>query len=112
VERDEWSDLARKVDWTLSYVDERAAFPIEMSGSPWLPGNAWRDWDEPYRTTFAEYVATQHEKELALAAVRQALGSIDDFKKLPPTWLDALKLGSRCVVATPASHRRATADHL
>ena len=43
----EWLDLARQVDWTLSYVDEREAFPPVMSGSPWLPATAWQEWDEP-----------------------------------------------------------------
>ena len=87
-----WLDLARKVDWTLSYVDEREAFPPEMSGSPWLPAAAWQGWDEPYRTTYGEYVTTQHDKEVALLALRDALGTREDFEKLPTTWRDALKL--------------------
>ncbi len=92
VKREEWADLARNLDWTLSYVEDKEVFPPEMSGSPWLPQTAWAGWDEPYRTTYPEYVATQYEKELSLAAVREALGGVDDFKKLPRTWLDALKL--------------------
>jgi toluene monooxygenase system protein A len=87
-----WLDLARKVDWTLSYVDEREAFPAVMSGSPWLPASAWQEWDEPYRTTYPDYVATQHAKESSLLALRETLGTVDDFKKLPPSWRDALKL--------------------
>jgi len=59
-----WLDLARKVDWTLSYVDEREAFPPEMSGSPWLPAAAWQGWDEPYRTTYGEYVTPSTTKRL------------------------------------------------
>jgi toluene monooxygenase system protein A len=92
MKREEWIDLARKVDWTLSYVDEQEAFPPAMSGSPWLPATEWQGWDEPYRTTYAEYVTTQHEKEVSLHAVREVLGGADDFKQLPMTWRDALKL--------------------
>ena len=35
--RDEWLDLARKLDWELSYVSEQEAFPEPISGRPWLP---------------------------------------------------------------------------
>ena len=49
LKRDEWLDLARKVDWDFSYVTEEEAFPAVAAGKPWLPGAAWRDWDEPYK---------------------------------------------------------------
>jgi len=90
--RDDWLDLARKLDWTYSYVDERELFPEEISGRPWLPGEEWRDWDEPYRTGFAEYVTNQSAKEAAVHAVRDALGGIDDFARLDRSWLSAHKL--------------------
>ncbi|HWB80225.1 MAG TPA: YHS domain-containing protein, partial [Nannocystaceae bacterium] len=90
--REEWLPLVRKLDWELSYVDEREAFPEVASGSPWLPGEAWRGWDEPYRTTYREYVATQHAKDSALHAVRQAIGGADDLAKLDPAWRSAVKL--------------------
>ena len=38
--RDDWLDLARKVDWTPRYVDERELFPEEISGRPWLTQDA------------------------------------------------------------------------
>jgi toluene monooxygenase system protein A len=90
--REDWIGFTRKLDWTPSYVDERELFPAALSGTPWLPRSAWESWDEPYRTTYPEYVTTQHEKELSFRAVREALGSPDEFKKLPRTWVDALKL--------------------
>ena len=92
MKRDDWLDLARKLDWKFSYVDEQEVFPAAMSGTPWLPTASWQSWDEPYRTTYAEYVATQHDKEVSLQAVREMLGGADDFKKLPAPWRDALKL--------------------
>jgi toluene monooxygenase system protein A len=90
--RDEWLDLARKLDWELSYVDERDAFPAATAGRPELPSSAWQHWDEPYRTSFTEYVANQHAKDAALAAVRQAIGKPEDVARLDPAWRNAVKL--------------------
>lgn len=90
--RDEWLDLARKLDWQLSYVDEHEAFPEAVSGRPWLPATAWAKWDEPYRTSYAEYVETQHAKDAAIHAVREAVGRVEDYAKLDRGWLSALKL--------------------
>jgi toluene monooxygenase system protein A len=92
LERDAWLDLARQLDWELSYVSEAEAFPAELSGRPWLPHAAWAGWDEPYRTTFAEYAANQHGKEAAVRAVREAVGRVDDYRRLPGGWLSGLKL--------------------
>ncbi len=92
LKRDQWLDLARKVDWELSYVTERDAYPEEISGTPWLPREAWRAWDEPYRTSYREYVSTQHAKESSLRAVRDAVGGPEDFQRLDPAWRNAVKL--------------------
>lgn len=90
--RDEWLDLARKLDWTFRYVREEDVYPAEASGRPWLPHAAWSGWDEPYRTTFREYVATQREKDVGLAAVREAVGRADRIRELDRGWLSVLKL--------------------
>jgi toluene monooxygenase system protein A len=92
LKREQWLDLARQLDWELSYVDEKQAFPEVASGRPWLPTAAWQDWDEPFRTSFREYVQTQHEKDAAVEAIRDALGKLDDVRALPATWLNAVKL--------------------
>src|SRR5690349_2639505 len=92
LKRDDWLDLARKLDWDFSYVSERDAYPEDLSGRPWLPGQVWRQWDEPYRTSYAEYVDTQASKESAVRAVREAVGRVEDFQRLPREWLSALKL--------------------
>ena len=34
--RDDWLDVAREVNWTPRYVEERELFPEEISGRPWL----------------------------------------------------------------------------
>ena len=92
--REEWHDLARKLDWTFSYVDEKEAFPEILSGRPWLPQAQWAGWDEPYKTTYTEYVTNQSQKEASVHAVRDAVGRADDFAKLDPAWRSALKLHS------------------
>jgi toluene monooxygenase system protein A len=92
LKREDWMDLARGLDWELSYVDERQAFPPEIAGEPWLPGAAWSRWNEPYKTTFPEYVTGQHEKDAAVFAVREAVGRAEDYQKLDPAWVNALKL--------------------
>jgi toluene monooxygenase system protein A len=92
LKRDEWLNLARKLDWEPSYVREEEMFPPVVSGTPWLPHAAWAGWDEPFRTTFADYVTTQHAKDASVYAVRDAVGKVEDVKKLAAPWLSALKL--------------------
>lgn len=92
LKRDDWHRLARKLDWTFSYAEEREVFPEEISGSPWLPHSAWEDWDEPYRTTYREYVANQSVKDASVMAVRDAVGKAEDFARLEPAWRSGLKL--------------------
>lgn len=92
LERDDWLDLARKLDWDYSYVDERDVFPEAVSGSPHLPAEAWSSWDEPFRTSYVEYVTTQAAKEASVRAVRDVAGRLDDMRRLPPSWLNAVKL--------------------
>jgi toluene monooxygenase system protein A len=92
LKRDQWLPLARKLDWDYSYVDVHDVFPDVVSGTPWLPHSDWKDWDEPYKTTYAEYVTNQHAKDASVEAVREAVGKIEDFQKLDPAWLNGLKL--------------------
>ena len=89
---EDWGDLCRKLDWEFSYVAERDVYPEVQSGHPWLPTAEWAGWDEPYRTTYGGYVAQQHEKEESVRAVRDAVGRLDDYRKLPAGWLNGLKL--------------------
>ena len=35
--RDDWYDIARDVDWTISYVDEKEAFPDAWTGCGPIP---------------------------------------------------------------------------
>ncbi len=90
--RDEWLGLARKLDWDFSYVSERDVFPEQASGRPWLAHEQWADWDEPYKTSYAEYVSLQRSKDESVYAVKDAIGRPRDYEKLAKPWLNALKL--------------------
>lgn len=92
LEREDWLPLARELDWEFSYVTEREVFPEAVSGSPWLEQRAWQGWDEPFRTSYREYVALQHQKESGLAAVAAAIGRAEDFRALDRGWQSAVKL--------------------
>lgn len=94
LKRDDWLDLARKLDWNYSYASEAEVFPEVTSGRPWLSHSEWKDWDEPFKTSYAEYVTNQSSKDASIYAVRDAVGKLEDFKKLPASWLNALKLHS------------------
>ena len=92
MKRAEWNDWARQLDWQFSYVSEEEAFPPEVSGRPWLPAAEWATWDEPFRTTFAEYVRNQALKEESVRSVERAVGSLADTRRQPRSWLSVLKL--------------------
>ena len=92
LEREAWLNLARKLDWNFSYVRPEEVFPPEVSGRPWLQAERWRDWDEPYRTSYAEYVETQARKQQAILAVRDSLGSAERLSQLDRGFCSALKL--------------------
>jgi toluene monooxygenase system protein A len=89
--RDDWLDLARKVDWTFSYVEERDVFPEELSGSPWYPQPVWRNWNEAYRTTYREYVKNQRAKEDSVVAMRAGLNKPRLLAQLDPGWMQLVK---------------------
>jgi toluene monooxygenase system protein A len=87
-----WQALTRDLDWAPTYVPERELFPEDVAGSPWLPHDAWSAWEEPYKTTFAEYARTQHEKERAVLALRQALGAARAVRGVDRAWQSVAKL--------------------
>lgn len=92
LDREDWLPIARKLDWEYSYVREEEVFPEAVSGAPWLAHDAWRDWDEPFRTSYREYVDNQHAKDADLYAVREAVGRVEGFQRQPAAWLNGIKL--------------------
>ena len=61
--REDWYDLARTTNWTPRYVTEDQLFPEQMSGARGIPMAAWESYDEPYKTSYPEYVSIQREKD-------------------------------------------------
>ena len=57
------------VDWTPRYADDEAIYPEWHSGTGKVPRDAWLSWEESYKVSYQEYVATQREKEAAVYAV-------------------------------------------
>ncbi len=92
LKREQWLDLARKLDWEFSYVKEQDVFPEDVSGRPWLTHAHWANWDEPFRTTHSEYVRNQYDKDIAVYAVQDAVGRVADFEQRDRAWLSAVKL--------------------
>jgi toluene monooxygenase system protein A len=90
--REAWLPFARDLDWGFSHVTEREVFPEEISGRTATSSAGWAAWEEPYKTTYREYVHQQHGKEQAVEAVMAAVGRASDFQKLDRGWLNGLKL--------------------
>lgn len=88
--RSEWYDLARDTNWTLKYVDEKEAFPDELSGSRGVPSEAWWSWDEPYKISYREYVHNQVSKDTGTYTVKSAIARSKLFEHLDPGWKSAI----------------------
>ena len=89
--REDWLDLARKVDWEYRYVEEREVFPAEISGGPWLPHAAWAEWNEAYRTTYRDYLTNQRSKDESVMGVRSVLNKAYLREEHDPGWVQLLK---------------------
>ena len=98
--RDDWYETSRDLDWTLSYVDPEAAFPTRWSGTDGIPAEAWQGWDEPFRVSYRDYVRIQREKESGVRAVSNALTRAGIYEKLDPAHVAAshLHMGTTCMV--------------
>jgi len=90
--REDWLPLARKLDWEFSYTTEQEVFPEVISGHPWFPHSIWQDWEEAFKTSYREYVQNQHEKDMAVYAVRDAVGRPENVQSLATPWINGLKI--------------------
>jgi toluene monooxygenase system protein A len=82
--RDDWYETSRDLDWTLSYVDRDAAFPPSWTGAQGIPDDAWQAWEEPFRVSYRDYVRIQREKESGVRAVSNAMSRAGVYEKLAP----------------------------
>ena len=92
LKREEWQGFVRDVDWTYRYVDDDAVFPEWHSGTGKVPREAWLTWEEDYKVTYPEYVATQRDKEASAYAVKAALQRSTTFDHLDEGWKSATKM--------------------
>jgi len=92
LKREEWQGFVRDVDWTYSYVDDEAVFPEWHSGTGKVPRAAWLDWEEDYKVTYPDYVATQRDKEQSAYAVKAALQRSTTFDHLDEGWKSSTKM--------------------
>lgn len=91
MQREEWQDIVRDVDWAFAYADDEAVFPEWQSGTGSVPREAWKDWEEGYKITYPEYVAVQREKETSVFAVKAALQRSKVFDDLDEGWKSTAK---------------------
>lgn len=85
--RDDYYDLANRLEWTPKYVSEEELFPVDMHGLPYLPIDVWAEtFDAPYKVTYREYVKNQREKDNKVLSVRDAGIRAELAKKLDPTY--------------------------
>jgi len=98
--RDDWYETSRDLNWTLSYVDPEVAFPQRWSGTEDIPAEAWDKWEEPFRVSYRDYVRIQREKESGVRAVSNALTRAGLYEKLDPAHVSAshLHMGTTCMV--------------
>jgi len=82
LKREEWHDITRMTDWNFTFVDDATVFPEWMSGRGGTERERWQAWREDYRCSYAEYVATQREKETAAYSVKAALQRSNMFDGL------------------------------
>jgi toluene monooxygenase system protein A len=57
-----------------------------------VPREAWSAWEEDYKVTYPEYVATQRDKEASAYAVKAALQRSTTFDHLDEGWKSATKM--------------------
>lgn len=87
----DWYDIARDTNWTPKYVPESELFPEELSSAFGIPAEAFEEYDEPYKTTYPEYVKVQREKDAGVYSVKAALERSKIFENASPGWLSVLK---------------------
>ncbi|MEM0483398.1 MAG: toluene hydroxylase [Pyrobaculum sp.] len=85
--RDEFYDLANRLEWTPKYVSEEELFPVDMHGLPYLPIDVWAEtYDAPYKVLYREYVKNQRQKDQMVFSVRDAAARAELDRKLDPVY--------------------------
>jgi toluene monooxygenase system protein A len=89
--RSDYYDLTRDMNWRIKYVDHDEVFPQDLAGdSRDIEPEAWWEWDEPYKVTYREYVHTQANKDTAVHSVKNAISRSELFSQLDEGWKSAI----------------------
>ena len=90
LERSQWYDLSRDLNWHFKYVKDEEVFLEALSHSHGIPQDAWWGWDEPYKISYREYVHNQAEKDAGVYSVRSVIARSRLFENLDPSWKAAI----------------------
>ncbi len=88
--RSDWYNLARDMNWKVSYVDEEEAWPEDLSASQGIPMENWWGWDEPYKISYREYVHNQVGKDTGVYAINSVASRSRMFEQLDKGWKSAI----------------------
>src|SRR4051812_14078693 len=89
--KEQYHVMTRDLDWDLSYVDQKEAFPyLEFEG---IKVHDWDAWEDPFRLTMASYYKYQAEKDRRLYAVLESFEQSQSHLRLSDgRYLKAMKL--------------------
>jgi toluene monooxygenase system protein A len=91
LQRRDYYDTARDMNWAFSYVNEDEVFPEELSKSFGIKGDEWWGWDEPYKLTYREYVHNQAGKDDGIYSIRSTIARSNLYDNLDVGWKSAIK---------------------
>lgn len=71
--------------WSLNrwYLTHREGSPLQVDD--------WEDFRDPYKLTYRDYVATQHDREVYLDALVDEHEAAGSAERLDPGWVDTLR---------------------
>lgn len=69
---------------------EDELFPEHLSGSRGIPMQVWETYDEPYKTSYSEYVSVQREKDAGAYSIRAALERAAFVDSADPAWVSTM----------------------
>ena len=90
LQRRDYYDTARDMNWAFSYVSEDEVFPEELSKSFGIHGEEWWGWDEPYKLTYREYVHNQAGKDDGIYSIRSTIARSNLYDNLDAGWKSAI----------------------
>ena len=91
LQRQDYYDTARDMNWAFSYVKDEDVFPEELSKSFGIVADEWWSWDEPYKLTYREYVHNQDGKDAGIYSIRSTIARSKIYENLDVGWKSAIK---------------------